>query len=240
MLRRLEEIARTRVKLEALESELILEADACDLHRHLGYASLAELLERHLHYSRHAANERIRVARELQALTQLRGAYRAGVLSFAHVRELTRVATPRTEQAYLAAAAGKTSRQVQQVCAGKRAGEPPEAPPDPALVKHVVVLELGGEAFAMWRRAHQVLEDEVGERLSTDELVMQLCAQAFAPPEPAAVAPEVRTHGAPEPEVDSARSRGTGANADAAPTAAPARARACAGPGSRHRRRCTP
>ncbi len=137
----------------------------------------------------------------------------AGALSFAHVRELTRVATPRTEQAYLAAAAAKTSRQVQQLCSGKQAGDAPDAPPDPALVKHLVVLELGGEAFAMWRRAHQVLEDEVGERLSMDELVMQLCAQAVAPAVAAevhpAVAAEVRTHGAPAPEVDSDRSRGT-------------------------------
>ena len=54
VLRSLEEIARTRVQLEAVESALILEADACDLHRHLGYGSLAELLERHLHYSRQA------------------------------------------------------------------------------------------------------------------------------------------------------------------------------------------
>ena len=132
VLRRLEEIARTRVKLEAIESALILEADACDLHRHLGYGSLAELLERHLHYSRHAANERIRVARELQALPQLRAAFQAGALSFAHVRELTRIATPRTEQAYLAAAAGKTSRQVQQLCSGKKAGDAPDAYAAPA------------------------------------------------------------------------------------------------------------
>ena len=215
VLRRLEEIAQTRVKLEAIESALILEADACDLHRHLGYGSLAELLERHLHYSRHAANERIRVARELQALPQLRAAFQAGALSFAHVRELTRIATPRTEQAYLAAAAGKTSRQVQQLCSGKQAGDAPEAPPDPALVKHLVVLELGGEAFAMWRRAHQVLEDEVGERLSMDELVMQLCAQAFAPAVPAEV--EASPVGAPASEVDADPSRGT---ATAMPTAA--------------------
>ena len=212
VLRLLEDNARTRVKLEAIETELILEADACDLHRHLGYSSLAELLERHLHYSRHAANERIRVARELQALPQLRAGYQAGALSFAHVRELTRIATPQTEGAYLAAAAGKTSRQVQQLCSGKKAGDAPEAPPDPALVKHTIVLELGGEAFAMWRRAQQVLEDEVGERLSMDELVMQLCSQAFAPAVCAAVATDetsaVSPDRAPAPEVGSGQSRG--------------------------------
>ena len=93
VLRRLEEIARSRVRLEAIESELILETDACDLHRHQGDGSLAELLERHLHYSRHGANERIRVAREMQARPQLRAAFQAGALSFAHVRELTRPAT---------------------------------------------------------------------------------------------------------------------------------------------------
>ena len=104
---------------------------------------------------------------------------------------------------------------MQQLCSGKQAGDAPEAPPDPALVKHLVVLELGGEAFAMWRRAHQVLEDEVGERLSMDELVMQLCAQAFAPAVPAEV--EASPVGVPEPEVDSDQSRGT---ATAVPTAA--------------------
>ncbi len=97
VLRRLEDNARTRVKLDAIESELILEADACDLHRHLGYSSLAELLERHLHYSRHAANERIRVARELLALPQMRAAYQAGALSFAHARARRSRCRPRSD-----------------------------------------------------------------------------------------------------------------------------------------------
>src|SRR3990167_10790530 len=123
VLRLLEDNARTRVKLEAIESELILEADACALHRRLGYVSLAEFLERHLHYSRHAANERIRVARELPSLPRMRAAYRAGELSFAHVRELSRIATPRTEAAYLEAARGKTSRQVQQQCSRQKGGD---------------------------------------------------------------------------------------------------------------------
>ena len=174
-----------------MEAALLVEARDCEVASRLGYVSLEEFVERHLGYGRHAANERVRVAYELEALPLLRAAHEAGRLSFSHVRELTRVATPQTEGAYLAAAAGKTSRQVQQLVSGKRAGDAPEAPPDPALVKHTIVLELGGEAFAMWRRAQQQLEIEVGERLSTDELVMQLCTQAFAP-----VVPDVAVAGA--------------------------------------------
>ncbi len=173
VVRLLEDNARVRTRLEAVETALLREASACDVAARLGYVSLEEFGERHLGYGRHAANERCRVSLELEALPRLRAAYADGTLAFSHVRELTRVATPQTEGDYLAAAVGKTTRQVQQLVSGKRAGDPPDAPPDPALVTHTLVLELGGEAFAMWRRAQQVLEDEVGERLSTDELVMQ-------------------------------------------------------------------
>jgi len=222
VVRLLEANARARTRLEAVETALLREARACDVPARLGYVSLEEFVERHLGYGRHAANERCRVSLELEALPRLRAAYADGTLAFSHVRELTRVATPQTESAYLAAAAGKTTRQVQQLVSGKRAGDRPEDPADPTLVTHTVVLELGGEAFAMWRRAQQVLEDEVGERLSPDELVMQLCGQAFAPTagaaapttgvnEETAPAPWSGTAAPPDAEGASARSRGTAA-----------------------------
>lgn len=175
----LEENIHTRVQLEARESTLLLEAEECELPRRLGYVSMAEFMERRLHYTRHAANERMRVARELKALPKLRRAFEAGEMSFTHVRELTRVATPKTEAAFLKAADGQTAKQVQQMVSGKKAGDLPDAPPDPALVRHRIFLEVDGEAFASWRRVHVALEAEVGERLDDTALVGILCRRAL-------------------------------------------------------------
>lgn len=155
-----------------------IDAEESRLYRRLGYTTMHEYMERELHYGPHAANERLRVAHALIELPLIAELFRDGELCFSVVRELTRVATPATEQAFLAKAQGKTAHQVQQMVAGLTPGDSPDAPPDPRRIKHRVVLEVSAETYAAWRRTRATLDDEHGERLSDDEALATLCQRA--------------------------------------------------------------
>src|SRR5690349_23983213 len=88
--RALRSIAR-RAGLDAEEARWLLVARRTALHRQLGFATLAEYLERVLGYGPHAAAERLRVAEALDELPATHAALARGALSFSAVRELTRV-----------------------------------------------------------------------------------------------------------------------------------------------------
>ncbi|MEO6486627.1 MAG: HNH endonuclease signature motif containing protein [Thermoanaerobaculia bacterium] len=175
---RLRSIAKRRVALEAEEAGLLLEAEESRLYRRLGYTTMHEYMERELHYGPHAANERLRVAHALVGLPLIAELFGEGELCFSAVRELTRVATAATEQAFLAKAQGKTAHQVQQLVAGLKPGDSPDAKPDPRRIKHRVVIEVSAETYAAWRRTRAALDDEHGERLSDDDALQTLCRRA--------------------------------------------------------------
>lgn len=175
---RLRSIAKRRVALEAEEAGLLLEAEESRLYRRLGYITMHEYLDRELHYGPHAANERLRVAHALVELPLIAELFGEGELCFSAVRELTRVATAATEQAFLAKAQGKTAHQVQQMVAGLKPGDSPDAKPDPRRIKHRVVIEVSAETYAAWRQARAALDDELGERLSDDDALQTLCRRA--------------------------------------------------------------
>ena len=172
--RKLVEVSRQRRVLEAEEPELLVEAEDSRLYRRLGHVSMHEYMEAHLGYTRHTANERLRTARELLALPKLREAYRSGELSFTAVRELTRVVTPTTEEAFLAAAEGKTAGEVQQLVSGRGKGDTPETAPDPRLARRRVVLELSAEEHAMWSRMRTLVADQLGHHVEDGVLVRML------------------------------------------------------------------
>jgi len=66
------------------------------------------------------AREKVRVARALGTLPAIDAALRAGKLSYAKVRALTRVATPETEAKLLDAALFATGAQIERLCRGYR------------------------------------------------------------------------------------------------------------------------
>ena len=171
---RLRSIAKRRIALEAKEAELLLEAEETGLYRRLSYTSMLEYMERELNYGPHAANERLRVAHALIDLPLTAELFAEGELSFSAVRELTRVVTPATEEAFLREAQGKTAHEVQQMVAGLKPGDAPDAPPDPRRIKKRVVLELSVASYAAWRQLRAALEAERGERLSDDDVVEML------------------------------------------------------------------
>ncbi len=186
---RLRSITRRRVALEAAEMRLLLEADETHLYRRLGYTTMGEYMGRELLWGLHNANERLRVAKALIDLPLIGDLFGDGELCFSAVRELTRVATPETEAAFLRSAEGKTAHQVQQMVAGLKRGDLPTDRPDPALIKKRIVLEVSAEKYALWRRNRTALDDASAARLTDDDLVEALCraepAAADAIPRPA-------------------------------------------------------
>ncbi len=175
---RLRSIARRRVALEAEEAGLLLDAEESRLYRRLGYTTMHEYMERELNYGPHAANERLRVAHALVELPLIAELFGEGEICFSAVRELTRVATPATEQAFLQKAQGKTAHQVQQMVAGLKPGDSPDARPDPRRIKRRLIIEVSAETYAAWRQTRAALDDEHGERLSDDDAIQALCRRA--------------------------------------------------------------
>jgi hypothetical protein len=82
-------------------------------HVHLGYGSFAQ------YYKPRTTQEKLRVAEALEALPRLVRALEAGALSWCAARELTRVALPETEAAWLDATRGKTLRELETLVANK-------------------------------------------------------------------------------------------------------------------------
>src|SRR5213078_700430 len=173
--RALRAIRRSRAALDAEEMHWLREAEVLQIWWPLGMVSALDYLERALGYAPRTAQDRLRVARALGTLPRLTSALTADELAFSAVRELTRVATPATEAAWIAAAIGKNLRQIEEIVADHHPGDRPDDPPDPTARTHVVRFELAAETFALLRQARLVLDDEHGTHLSDDAFVAALC-----------------------------------------------------------------
>jgi hypothetical protein len=97
--RRVRGLAARRAAMDVEEARLLIEARRADVHRHLGYGSFDEYIERVLGYAPHTGRERLRVAEEIEALPAIAEAWESGRLSYSVVREMTRKATPENEAA---------------------------------------------------------------------------------------------------------------------------------------------
>ncbi|MDB4962134.1 MAG: endonuclease [Myxococcales bacterium] len=173
--------AKRRVALEAEEARDLALAEEAEIWRVFGYVSMHEYMERELHYSRHAANERLRVAHALFELPMLAKLFGSGDAPFSVMRELTRVVVPENQEVWLEAVKGKTAAQVQQMVSGLRKGANPEDRPDPKLVRHRIVLDVDGETHAMWMAGRTHADQRHGARLTDDEVARQ-AAQALIEP----------------------------------------------------------
>ena len=123
--RRLKRIVKARGALDAQEAASLREAESLRVWRHYGYASLLEYMEMEMGYTPRAALERLRVAKAIVELPMIAEAMEQGDLSFSAGRELTRVATPETEGAWLEAADDKNLRQVEELVSGHERGAKP-------------------------------------------------------------------------------------------------------------------
>jgi predicted nucleic acid-binding protein len=173
--RALRAIKLRRATLDAEEARWLREAEALQIWRPLGMVSALDYLERALGYAPRTAQERLRVARALGSLPALTAALSCGELAYSAVRELTRVATPGTEVAWVTAAAGKSLREIEALVADHRPGDRPDDPPDPEARMHMVRFEVAAETFALVRQVRATLDDEHGTNLPDDAFIAALC-----------------------------------------------------------------
>src|SRR5881296_841321 len=117
-----DEIAELSAHLDAATArllELIREFDARD-GWNTGFRSCAAWLAWRVGFAPGAAREHVRVARALGTLPRLSQALARGELSYAKVRELTRVAIPETEERLLAVGRAGTAEHVERIIRGWR------------------------------------------------------------------------------------------------------------------------
>jgi hypothetical protein len=126
-------IAARRAALDAEEAHLLRHAEELKLWRAYGFGSLLEYMERAMGYASHTASERLRVARAIAELPLLAEALERGDLAHSAVRELSRVAVPDTEAAWLEAAHDKSLREIEAMVSGHRPGHLPTDETEPRL-----------------------------------------------------------------------------------------------------------
>jgi len=178
-------LAKDRALFEAELGRSLLLGEREAVHRHLGFATYAEYLERLFGFSPREVKERLRVARALEELPLTGDALETGRLCWSAARELTRVATPGTEGAWLSAADDKTVRQVEELVSGREKGDGPEAPPNDEVRRHVLRFEVGGATRALLNEALAKLRrDADGPLEEEDALALMARVVLGGPREP--------------------------------------------------------
>src|ERR1700712_179995 len=173
--RALPSIAKRRCALDAEEAVLLCSVVRREIWRQLGKASLLEYLEAVLAYGPKAAHERVRVALALDELPMLAEALASGEASYSAIKELTRIATAKTQAEWLDAARGKNVRQIEELVAGRRRGDKPTDAPVPDLKPQIVRFEITTATHARLRHVQQVLAEETGGQLDDDTLIAAMC-----------------------------------------------------------------
>jgi hypothetical protein len=175
-------IARHRAGLDLEEGRWLLAAFRTGAHVRLGYGTFAEYVERVLGYSPRLAHDKLRVAEALETLPQMPQELESGRLSWSAVRELTRVATPATEGEWLAAARGRTVRDVERLVSGHPMGSRPQDPIDPNARRHVLRFEVSGDTLASFREAAARLRRESGGPLDDDAVILLMARHVLGGP----------------------------------------------------------
>jgi hypothetical protein len=178
----LSRLARQRAGLDFEEGTWLLAAQRAGVHARLGYGSFFEYIERLFGYSPRLTHDKLRVAAALEGLPQLAQALREGAATWSSVRELTRVATPETERAWLGAASGRTAHQVERLVSGHRTGDLPSAPKTAGAERHVLRFEVSGEVLATFREALTKLRRDANGSLDDDAALLLMARNVLGGP----------------------------------------------------------
>src|SRR5690606_10508316 len=97
------------------------------------------------------------------------------------VRELTRIATEETEEAWLRAAVGTDSREIEKLVLCHQPGDTPETAPTPPSSARLT-FEVSVSTKALLAEARQRMIEARGASVSGDELLMALATAALGSP----------------------------------------------------------
>lgn len=170
-------LAGEAARIDFEVGQALIRAERARVHEKMGYGSLIEYADRLLGFAPHTTRERLRIAKALEELPRTTAALQCGDVTLSAVRELTRVATPETEKAWLEAASDQRVRDIEQLVRGRQPGDTPDDPRDPELERHVLRLELTPATYALFREAVGALQRNAGESLDTNAQV-ELMARA--------------------------------------------------------------
>jgi len=179
---RLVSLGKARAAHEREVCRWLLAARRLGVHARVGYASFAELTERVLGLKARQTEERLRVGRVLGDLRLLDGAFATGELSWSAVRELTRVATRESEQAWIDWTKGRRVRQIEVAVAARKPGDGPRDPSDPSRIKHRLVFEVRGETMAVFRDMQSGVRADLGGNVDDDALLYEIARRVLGGP----------------------------------------------------------
>jgi hypothetical protein len=175
-------LAHRRAELDGLEGPALLRALRAGVHRHLGFGSFAEYVERLFGYSRRTLDDKLRTAEALEELPALARSLHEGTLSWSAVRELARVATAETELEWFEAARGRPVHEVERLVSGRRRGARPADEPDAGQERHTLRFDVSAETFAMFREATRALRQKAGEQLDDDAALLLMAREILGGP----------------------------------------------------------
>jgi hypothetical protein len=176
-------LAAKRAGLDFEEGRWLLAALRAGTHLRLGYGSFHEYTERLFGYGVRVTQEKLRVAEALEELPATARELEAGRVSFSAVREVTRVATPKTEREWLEMAQERTVRELEQLVSGHRPGSLPDDAPDASAKRHVLRLDVSGEVLATFREAMAKIRRDAGEALDDDAAILLLARTVLGGPQ---------------------------------------------------------
>ncbi len=178
----LERLARQRAELDGREGLALLRALRAEVHRHLGYASFPQYVEKLFGYSPRTTDDKLRTALALEHLSELRAALCEGTLPWSSVRELARVATPDTVHDWLQAARGKTVRQIERLVSGRQPGDRPSEPARPEAHRHILRFDVSAQTYATFREAAAAIRRRSSEPMDDDALLLQMAREILQGP----------------------------------------------------------
>jgi hypothetical protein len=174
---------RQSARARLLAAEYLLDLAERRLFRQLGYSSAMHYGTRALGLSPRDVWDRLRVARALRDLPRVSAALRRGRLSWSKVREVIRVATPATEEAWLARADQLSCRELEAAVAAEHTREEKHDRATRLACRFVdartvrVTVELTPEQFALLDQAIGTIGKELGTADAADAL--ELIARAY-------------------------------------------------------------
>jgi len=173
---------------DAEEARDLRVAESSQHWTHYGCVTLIEYLEVVCGIEPRTAIERVRVSYALGDLPLLEAELEEGTFQFSHVKELTRILVPDTEEEWIRHARGMTYREVQQAIAGHVRGDRPTDPTQPDERRRFIGFHLKPSTIARLSAVLKELEAERGDRFTDDDdKINALCDRASGDLSPAEV-----------------------------------------------------
>ncbi len=158
-----------------------------NLYRELGYAGLAEYGEQAFGFARAKTHQLAALGDKLARLPHLDQALRTGKLGWTKARTISQVATPETDEVWVAKAEAVSSRELEELVWDSREGEPPKEPDDELDWPRNVwaTMRMESHNYELLMRALARVRRQLGDPdLSICQLLLELAERELARQEP--------------------------------------------------------